>query len=61
MESNFLKDVLKSTLWILAISSIILPAQITQAADNDLQEWINTTTVWSEARKEVCSSLIWER
>lgn len=57
MESNFLKDVLKSTLWILAISSIILPAQITQAADNDLQEWINTTTVGSEARKELCGSL----
>ena len=55
MERNFLRDVLKSTLWILAISSVILPTQISQAVD--LQEWINTTSIWSEARKEICSSL----
>ena len=57
MERKILRDIFKSTFWLLAVSSLVLPIQFSQAADNEIQEWINTTTIWSEARKEVCGKL----
>ena len=57
MERNFLRDILKTTLWLLAISSLIMPVQFSQASDNEKQEWVNTTAIWSESRLEICGKL----
>ena len=60
MSNNLLRDALKFTLWTLAISTIIIPIQFSQAQANqwiDLQESVNTTSIWSDSRKEICSKL----
>lgn len=61
MYKNLLRrNVLWYTLWILAISTIIIPIQFSQAQSNqwvDLQESVNTTSIWSSSRKEICSKL----